>query len=204
MQETLNARLFERQARGAPLCPIREELYSQAFDELLRQVTLECPERGILLLRVRDELRMTLAAYVPRSTQRPACLISSSVCSPVLLFPGGGGGRGAQCSTKGARCTSFLGSMTLSSRVCFWVVLARFLGSMTLSSRVCFWVVLAHACSPLPPPHPGPFPRYNTLASFQVNAHGVVEEDEKEDAHAGTDTVVSVLEGEVSALLCFF
>ena len=27
------------------------------------QVTLECPERGLLLLRVRDEARMTLDAY---------------------------------------------------------------------------------------------------------------------------------------------
>ena len=26
-------------------------------------MTVECPERGVLLLRVRDELRMTLSAY---------------------------------------------------------------------------------------------------------------------------------------------
>ncbi len=32
-------------------------------DELIRQVTLNCPERGLLLLRVRDEARMTIAAY---------------------------------------------------------------------------------------------------------------------------------------------
>lgn len=32
-------------------------------DELIRQVTLECAERGLLLLRVRDEIRMTIAAY---------------------------------------------------------------------------------------------------------------------------------------------
>ncbi len=32
-------------------------------DELIRQVTLESPERGLLLLRVRDEIRMTLDAY---------------------------------------------------------------------------------------------------------------------------------------------
>lgn len=32
-------------------------------DEIIRQVTINCAERGLLLLRVRDELRMTVAAY---------------------------------------------------------------------------------------------------------------------------------------------
>lgn len=32
-------------------------------DELIRQVTVNCAERGLLLLRVRDEIKMTLAAY---------------------------------------------------------------------------------------------------------------------------------------------
>lgn len=32
-------------------------------DELIRHVTIECAERGLLLLRVRDEIRMTIAAY---------------------------------------------------------------------------------------------------------------------------------------------
>jgi hypothetical protein len=32
-------------------------------DELIRQVTLDGPERGLLLLRVRDEARMTADAY---------------------------------------------------------------------------------------------------------------------------------------------
>ena len=42
---------------------MREELYAQCFDELIRQVTINCAERGLLLLRARDELRMTIAAY---------------------------------------------------------------------------------------------------------------------------------------------
>ena len=42
---------------------MREELYAQCFDELIRQVTINCAECGLLLLRVRDELRMTIAAY---------------------------------------------------------------------------------------------------------------------------------------------
>lgn len=32
-------------------------------DELIRQVTINCAERGLLLLRVRDEVHMTIAAY---------------------------------------------------------------------------------------------------------------------------------------------
>ena len=42
---------------------MREELYAQCFDELIRQITINCAERGLLLLRVRDEIRMTIAAY---------------------------------------------------------------------------------------------------------------------------------------------
>lgn len=32
-------------------------------DELIRQITINCAERGLLLLRVRDEARMTVSAY---------------------------------------------------------------------------------------------------------------------------------------------
>merc|ERR1719162_1033889 len=55
--------LQQRQARETGICPIREELYSQCFDELIRQETIICAERGLLLLRVRDEIRMTICAY---------------------------------------------------------------------------------------------------------------------------------------------
>jgi Axonemal dynein light chain. len=60
--------------RESGIDPIREELHSQCFDEIIRQVTIDCPERGnlkykfnnskgLLLMRVRDELKMTIAAY---------------------------------------------------------------------------------------------------------------------------------------------
>lgn len=55
------------QARETGICPVREELYSQCLDELIRQVTINCAERGLLLLRVRDELRMSIAAYQVRT-----------------------------------------------------------------------------------------------------------------------------------------
>lgn len=63
LQERLDQQLQQRQARETGICPVREELYAQCFDELIRQVTISCAERGLLLLRVRDEMRMTIAAY---------------------------------------------------------------------------------------------------------------------------------------------
>ncbi|KAF0885154.1 IDLC protein, partial [Crocuta crocuta] len=63
LQEQLDLKLQQRQARETGICPVRRELYSQCFDELIREVTINCAERGLLLLRVRDEIRMTIAAY---------------------------------------------------------------------------------------------------------------------------------------------
>jgi dynein light intermediate chain len=63
LQEQLDHHLQARQARETGICPIRQELYSQCFDELIRQITINCAERGLLLLRVRDEARMTISAY---------------------------------------------------------------------------------------------------------------------------------------------
>jgi hypothetical protein len=58
------------QARETGICPVREELYAQCFDEIIREVTINCAERGLLLLRVRDEMRMTIAAYQVRNSER--------------------------------------------------------------------------------------------------------------------------------------
>ena len=59
----MDKRLQSRQARETGICPIREELYAQCFDELIRQITIQCAERGFLLVRVRDEIKMTIQAY---------------------------------------------------------------------------------------------------------------------------------------------
>lgn len=63
LQEQLDKKLNERKARETGICPVREELYGQCFDELIRHVTLDGPERGLLLMRTRDEIRMTIDAY---------------------------------------------------------------------------------------------------------------------------------------------
>ena len=38
-------------------------ILSICADELIRMITINCPVRGHLILRVRDEIRMTIAAY---------------------------------------------------------------------------------------------------------------------------------------------
>ncbi|KAF4071936.1 hypothetical protein AMELA_G00268560 [Ameiurus melas] len=73
LQEELDLRLKERQARNTGICPVRRELYTECFDELIRQVTINCAERGLLLLRVRDEIRMTIAAYQTLYENSVAC-----------------------------------------------------------------------------------------------------------------------------------
>ena len=50
--------------RVGSICPVREQLFSELFNEVIRQVALEMPERGIMLLRVRDELRLRLMAML--------------------------------------------------------------------------------------------------------------------------------------------
>lgn len=63
LQEKLDALLQQTQAREIGICPVRRELYTQCFEELIRQVTINCMERGILLLRIRDEMVMSMNAY---------------------------------------------------------------------------------------------------------------------------------------------
>lgn len=63
LREMLDQKLEERQARSTGICPVREELFGECLDELIRQVTLDQPERGILLQRVRDDISMTRSAY---------------------------------------------------------------------------------------------------------------------------------------------
>ncbi|VDL81517.1 unnamed protein product [Schistocephalus solidus] len=58
----LDQQLEARGAKMTGICPVRRELFSQVFDELIRQLTIHCAERGLLLLRVRNEVATTIAA----------------------------------------------------------------------------------------------------------------------------------------------
>ena len=42
LQDLLDRRLQTEQARETGICPIREQLYNECFDELIRQVTIDC------------------------------------------------------------------------------------------------------------------------------------------------------------------
>ena len=61
-QELLTIKLVQQSARDEGICQVRRELYAQCFEELIRQSLLSNLERGLLLLRLRDEFRMTLYA----------------------------------------------------------------------------------------------------------------------------------------------
>ena len=61
--DELERRWHQKNVRETGICPWREELFSQCFDELIRQITIECAERGFLLVRTRDEIKMTIQAY---------------------------------------------------------------------------------------------------------------------------------------------
>lgn len=63
LRDALDRGLKERRANETGICSVREGLYAEAFDEIIRQVTIGCSDRGKLLLRLRDELRMTNEAY---------------------------------------------------------------------------------------------------------------------------------------------
>ncbi|CAM9644429.1 unnamed protein product, partial [Sphacelaria rigidula] len=63
LQANVDDRLASLQARSGAICTVREQVFSELYDEVIRQITLECPERGLLLLRLRDEARMNLETY---------------------------------------------------------------------------------------------------------------------------------------------
>ena len=63
LQQRLDYLLQSQEAKEYGTCPVRQEYYTQCFDELIRQITISCNERGLLLLRIRDEMRTTAMAY---------------------------------------------------------------------------------------------------------------------------------------------
>ena len=75
LEKALNESLEKFQVRPNPVCSSREVMFSETFDELIRQVTLERPERGLLLLRIRDEIRLTIQNHLEifRETHNFGC-----------------------------------------------------------------------------------------------------------------------------------
>jgi len=58
-----NELVQQRRARKVGLDDIRHQLSFQLFDEMVRQTAIDCKERGLLLLRIRDEAKVTLSSY---------------------------------------------------------------------------------------------------------------------------------------------
>lgn len=63
LNEKLNFNLQKYNAREIGLCSIRRKFYMECLDEIIRQVSIECVERGILLARLRDEIQQTINTY---------------------------------------------------------------------------------------------------------------------------------------------
>nr|CDS30912.2 dynein light chain [Hymenolepis microstoma] len=55
--------LVQRAAKDSPLCNIREEILFALCSELLRQLIIECPERGMLFKQVLEEHYKYFEAY---------------------------------------------------------------------------------------------------------------------------------------------
>ena len=53
--QDLDQRLVERKSKETGICAVREELYVQTFDELIRQVFLSLNLRNISLLGLKSE-----------------------------------------------------------------------------------------------------------------------------------------------------
>ena len=63
LYDNLKKKLVLEGARKNGVCPIREKLYDECFHELIRQITINCLERGILLMRIKNETAMTINTY---------------------------------------------------------------------------------------------------------------------------------------------
>jgi len=63
LQTQLDNALQNDQARETGICPIREKIYGEFFEELIRQITINCSQRGILLMKIRNEFRSIIENY---------------------------------------------------------------------------------------------------------------------------------------------
>ncbi|KAF8300832.1 putative dynein arm light chain [Trypanosoma cruzi] len=64
LQDHLNRRCKEENARpSGVLCTIREGIYTDGLRELIRQTTVLCPERGLLLAELATEMQQTTNKY---------------------------------------------------------------------------------------------------------------------------------------------
>lgn len=63
LDEEIDNQIKSRKARMTGICPIRNRIYEDCFNELIRQIAIDCYPRGALLLDVKKELDLTIASY---------------------------------------------------------------------------------------------------------------------------------------------
>lgn len=63
LSKDLETQMKARGARETGICNIREELYSECFDELIRQITINCLQRGELLNHIKEQMKETINYY---------------------------------------------------------------------------------------------------------------------------------------------
>ncbi|CAF1137439.1 unnamed protein product [Adineta steineri] len=63
LQERFHVMLYQEEALEIGLCPKRRRIYNDLFDELIRIITLQCCERGLLLARIRNEFLQWMSEY---------------------------------------------------------------------------------------------------------------------------------------------
>ncbi len=63
LQTQLDNSLQNEQARETGICPLREKIYNEFFEELIRQITINCSQRGILLTKIRNEFRSIIENF---------------------------------------------------------------------------------------------------------------------------------------------
>ncbi|EAY00579.1 hypothetical protein TVAG_357850 [Trichomonas vaginalis G3] len=63
LEEQLDHLLKEKKARATGICPIRAELFDDCFNEIIRQVAVDCTERATLLIDIRNEIQETISGY---------------------------------------------------------------------------------------------------------------------------------------------
>jgi len=63
LQERFERMLFDEHALEIGLCQKRRRIYNDLFDELIRLITLQCSERGLLLSRIKNEYVQWMNTY---------------------------------------------------------------------------------------------------------------------------------------------
>ena len=63
LNKNLQNQMKIRGAKESGVCPIREELYNECFEEIIRQVTINCLQRGDLLNRIKLEMNYEINYY---------------------------------------------------------------------------------------------------------------------------------------------